>query len=178
MKRIILVFLVAVAICQSALAGDRWMAGLTGSVGLNEWAPRDAVGVEMSCFLLEAGSFRFGPGVGVSVAHPRIVFGGSKEYDGSTYLPAFCRMSFTPKSSGSLKPFVVLDAGYYFDLVSSRPKIRGSIDGPFISPQVGLNIGRTFYAALGVWCQSVVQSKEPTRYALHPSLSMKVGVRF
>ena len=173
-----LLLLSIIFLCQPVLAGNRWMAGLTGSKGLGEWAPRYAAGVEVSCFLLESGAFRIGPGLGAAWAEERVVYGTEKMYAASLYLPVFVRGVFSPDLGGRLKPFVALDAGYLFDLLLRRPKLPGSIDAFFFTPQVGLDFGEHLYASVGAWCQGVVRRREPMRYDVRPSLVLKLGFRW
>ena len=180
---ILLVFLLL--LCLPAKAGDRWMVGLNGSVPLNKWAPDYSAGVEMSCFLLDAGPFRFGPGIGLFLAEP-VYRPWDFIDDRSLYLPVFVRGVYIPELGGRLKPFVALDAGYTFDLIPpGEIEYNGRINAMFFTPQAGLNLGKRFYAALGVWCQWIgqkyidnEQERISTRYELLPSLSMKLGVRF
>ena len=197
MKKYLLLFLlVAFGTFVSAGAQERWMVNQTGTLRLDKLrAPLYSLGVEVSCYLLRAGSFRVGPGAGVLYSRPYCDIyeqsGGSGPYplyEKALTMPLFFRMEYGFGSEGA-RFFALLDVGTHVTLAEQEEMVTdkhyvslvgrydvGSLQALYLTPQVGVNFGKHYYAAAGVWCQWA-----RSRYvALAPtaSASLRIGVRF
>ena len=195
-KYVLIVLIVALGVTVSASAQERWMVNQTGTLRLDKLrAPLHSLGVEVSCFLLRAGSLRVGPGAGVLYSRPYCDIyeqsGGSGPYplyEKAFTMPLFLRTEFGFGSEGA-RFFALLDVGTHVTLAEQEEMVTdehyrslvgkytaGSLQALFITPQVGVNFGKHYYAAAGVWCQWA-----RSRYAaLAPtaSASLRIGVRF
>ena len=207
MKKYLLLFLfVAFATFVSARAQERWMADQVGSLGLHTKAPSYSAGVEVSYSLINAGAFHLGPGAGILFSRPYFYDEGEMSpmrfHQRALSMPLFVRgeLGLGPDSA---RFFILLDVGYQFSLAEkmnnynyrrymTRLDILGGYAmrslGCFITPQFGINFGRHFYAAAGVWCQWVrgcgveldgkVYEDHTGKYQPTVSASLRLGVRF
>ena len=207
-KFLLFILLVAFWGTVSAGAQERWMVDQVGSVGLHTKAPSYSAGVEVSGFLINTGVFHLGPGAGFLFSRPYFFKETEPEllpmkgYQRALTLPLFVRGELD-LGSDPARCFILLDVGYQVSLsekmntqlaknYARHLDILGNHAinslGWFITPQFGVNFGRHFYAAAGVWCQWA-RSHEVTIDGLtyedqtglyHPTISatLRLGVRF
>lgn len=188
MKKRLLLLLVL--LCSAVVAGaqERWMVGATGSLPFGKMAPVYTAGVEGSYYALESGAFRFGPGIGLLMVDLPPVRTVNRPCEGLDLL-AFGRGEYR-WDLGTIRPFVLLDAGgmvtvapdyTYENWTGPGDKEHTSANKSsnitfFFSPMVGVDIGRHFYAAAGVWCMHPRWYAKP--FQITASASLKLGVRF
>ena len=190
MHKHILLLLAILFSSAIAEAQERWMVGAAGSLPLGEYAPVYTFGVEGSYYAVDSEAFRFGPGIGFLMVDFPQARTFNSPCEGLDML-VFGRAEYK-WSHGAVRPFVLLDAGGMVTLApdysywnSSGPgdKERSSANKAsnitfFFSPLVGMDIGRRFYAAAGVWCMHPRRLSTATPYRITASASLKLGVRF
>lgn len=184
-KHSLVILLTAFCVTLSAGAQQRWMVGVDGAIGLSAYAPRFLAGAETSFYLLDRPHFKLGPGVGLTFSGER-----SSPYQiylkKGLYVPLFLRGEYDVPL-GNVSGFALLDLGYQFGVYGwsydGEKTMKSSwfcyFPGWFVSPQVGLNLGRQMYLSAGLWIPStLVSDKSGHGYEIPLSLSLRAGVRF
>ena len=194
MKRFCLALITILCVSIPAVAQERWMVNQTATLGLDKLrAPRYSLGIETSCYLLQLGTFRVGPGAGVLFSLPYTdVYekggGPYPYYERAFTMPLFLRVEYGFGSENA-RFFTLLDVGTHITLAEGvdqysdnryrslvfRPT-AGTLQALFFTPQIGVNFGKHYYAAAGVWCQWA--RSQWAALALTASASLRIGVRF
>lgn len=194
-KHSLVILLTAFCVTLSAGAQERWMVNQVGTLRLDKQrAPLYSLGVEASCYLLRAGTFRVGPGAGILFSRPYCdVWANESPYSRAVYGKAFTMPLFLRAEvdfgNERARIFSLLDVGTHITLAEQAEMITndqfrsllgqyvvGSLRALYITPQVGVNFGQHFYATAGVWCQWA--RSRYAELALTASASLRVGVRF
>ncbi len=166
-KKLVLFFLVLFCAIHISEAQDRWMAGVNGDIGFLDGL-RSAIGAETSFYVLNRPHFKLGPGAEIlfikeSFRHEDLE--NKRRY--GLYLPVFLRAE-CDFPLGNLGGFAMLDLGYQFGITAWRDDGWGeTIHGKrlclyrrgFVSPQLGLNLGKQTYVSVGLWISTAYYSK-------------------
>ncbi|MCR4825109.1 MAG: hypothetical protein K5849_07130, partial [Bacteroidales bacterium] len=179
------VLLLVFCITHTARAQGQWMVGADGAVGLSAYAPRFSVGVEASFYLLNKPHFKLGPGVGFTFSGEQYELLPIDDLRKGSYIPVFLRGEYN-FPLGDTSGFALLDFGYQFGAFGWTSDGRSlmmasetcAFQAWFVSPQVGLNLGRRFYLATGLWIPcKFVRDKGGNGHEIPLSLSVHFGVR-